>query len=163
MFENPRRGRQARNFTTNVRKILDRKIVFRTDIFRKLSLRAPVNSTITSTNFSAILILGSCLVVSRLHSNDAGVPGLPPNLVILFFKFFFFQSDRSTQYQETHSTLNGKKNGGDGLEWKKWLRFKKYPDTCGGGLKVHINNPTSSPESICIPIWRAKTLRRGFT
>ena len=25
MFENPRRGRQARNFTTNVPKILDRK------------------------------------------------------------------------------------------------------------------------------------------
>ena len=25
MFENPRRGRQARNFTTNVLKILDRK------------------------------------------------------------------------------------------------------------------------------------------
>ena len=45
--------------------------------------------------------------------------------------------------------------GGDGLEWKKGLRFQKYPDTCGGGLKVHINNPTSSPESICIPIWRA--------
>ena len=34
MFENPRRGRQARNFTTNVPKILDRKsIVFLTDIF----------------------------------------------------------------------------------------------------------------------------------
>ena len=26
MFENPRRGRQARNFTTNVPKILDRKL-----------------------------------------------------------------------------------------------------------------------------------------
>ena len=37
MFENLRRGRQARNFTTNVPKI-----VFRTDIFRKLSLGAPV-------------------------------------------------------------------------------------------------------------------------
>ena len=27
--------------------------------------------------FGAILILGSCLVVSRIHSNDPGVPGLP--------------------------------------------------------------------------------------
>ena len=27
MFENPRRGRQARNFTTNVPKILDLKFV----------------------------------------------------------------------------------------------------------------------------------------
>ena len=34
-----------------------------------------LNFTITSTNVSAILILGSCLV-SRLHSNDAGVTGL---------------------------------------------------------------------------------------
>ena len=27
-------------------------------------------------------------------------------LAILFFRFFFFQSDRPTQYQETHSTVN---------------------------------------------------------
>ena len=31
-----------------------------------------------------------------------------------FLGFFFFQSDRPTQYQERHSTLNEKK-GGDGL------------------------------------------------
>ena len=37
MFENPRRGRQARNFTTNSRS----QIGFRTDIFRKLTLGAP--------------------------------------------------------------------------------------------------------------------------
>ena len=42
MFENPRRGRQARNFTKNVPKILDLKIiVFRPDIFQKLTLGAP--------------------------------------------------------------------------------------------------------------------------
>ena len=41
MFENPRRGRQARNFTTNVPKILGSQIVFRTDTFRKLTLGAP--------------------------------------------------------------------------------------------------------------------------
>ena len=43
MFENPRGGRQARNFTTDVPKILDLKsqIVFRKDIFRKLTLGAP--------------------------------------------------------------------------------------------------------------------------
>ena len=39
MFENPRRGRQERKFTTNVPKILDLK--FRTDIFRKLTFGAP--------------------------------------------------------------------------------------------------------------------------
>ena len=39
MFENPRRGRQERKFTTNVPKFLDLK--FRTDIFRKSTLGAP--------------------------------------------------------------------------------------------------------------------------
>ena len=41
MFENPRRGKQGRNFTTNVPKILGSQIVFRTDTFRKLTLGAP--------------------------------------------------------------------------------------------------------------------------
>ena len=42
MFENPRRGRQARNSTTNVPKILDLKSSSEsTDIFRKLTLGAP--------------------------------------------------------------------------------------------------------------------------
>ena len=40
MFENPRKGRQARNFTTNVPKIPYLKFVFRTDISRKLTLGA---------------------------------------------------------------------------------------------------------------------------
>ena len=41
MFENPRRGRQARNFTTNVPKILDLKSSSEQIFFRKLSLGAP--------------------------------------------------------------------------------------------------------------------------
>ena len=41
MFENPRRGRQARNFTTNVPKILDLKSSLEQIFFRKLSLGAP--------------------------------------------------------------------------------------------------------------------------
>ena len=41
MFENLRRGRQARNFTTNVPKILDLKSSFEQIFFRKLSLGAP--------------------------------------------------------------------------------------------------------------------------
>ena len=40
MFENPRRGRKAINFTRNVPKILDLK----SDIFRKLSSGAPAVS-----------------------------------------------------------------------------------------------------------------------
>ena len=46
MFENPRRGMQARNFATNVPKILDLKSSSEQIFFRKLSLGAPVNCTI---------------------------------------------------------------------------------------------------------------------
>ena len=41
MFVNPRRDRQARNFTTNVPKILDLKSSSEQIFFRKLSLGAP--------------------------------------------------------------------------------------------------------------------------
>ena len=42
MFENARRGRQARIFTTNVPKILDLKSSSEQILFRKLTLGAPV-------------------------------------------------------------------------------------------------------------------------
>ena len=42
LFENPRRGRQARNFTENDPKILGLKSSSEQIIFRKLSLGAPV-------------------------------------------------------------------------------------------------------------------------
>ena len=41
MFENPRRGRQARNFTTNAPKILDLKSFSEQIFSRKLPLGAP--------------------------------------------------------------------------------------------------------------------------
>ena len=42
MFENPRTGRQAKNFAANVQEILSRsQIVFQKDIFGKLTLGAP--------------------------------------------------------------------------------------------------------------------------
>ena len=42
MFENPRRGRQARNFTTNAPKILDLKSSSEQIFSRILPLGAPV-------------------------------------------------------------------------------------------------------------------------
>ena len=42
MFENPRRGRQAEKFYNKCSENSRSQIVFRTDIFRKLSLGAPV-------------------------------------------------------------------------------------------------------------------------
>ena len=46
MFENPRRGRQARNFTTNAPKILDLKSSSEQIFFLKLSLGAPAYSAV---------------------------------------------------------------------------------------------------------------------
>ena len=40
--------------------------------------------------------------------------------VLLFFLVFFFQSDRPTQYQETHSTVNEEKKG-DGLSKREFF------------------------------------------
>ena len=49
MSENPRRGWQARNFTTNVPKILDLKSSSEKIFFRKLSLGAPAAAKSHST------------------------------------------------------------------------------------------------------------------
>ena len=48
MFENPRRGRQARNFTTNNPKILDLKSSSEQIFSRKLPLGAPETSVFPS-------------------------------------------------------------------------------------------------------------------
>ena len=45
MFENPRRGRKARNFTTNAPKILDLKSSSEQIFSRKLPLGAPVDES----------------------------------------------------------------------------------------------------------------------
>ena len=68
MFENPRRGRQARNFTTNVPKILDFKSSSEQIFFRKLSLGAPGKSDKGREKDSYFLSSGdseglSCLVL----------------------------------------------------------------------------------------------------
>ena len=58
MFENPRRGRQARNFTTNAPKILDLKSSSEQIFSRKLPLGAPelshiVDRILLPTKFEA--------------------------------------------------------------------------------------------------------------
>ena len=50
-FENPRRGRQARNFSENDPKILDLKSSSEQIIFRKLSLGAPGKTRLQQTTF----------------------------------------------------------------------------------------------------------------
>ena len=56
MFENPRRSRQARNFTENDTKILDLKSSSEQIIFRKLPLGAP-DSRDDFTNSSIVIIM----------------------------------------------------------------------------------------------------------
>ena len=51
MFENPRRGRQARNFTTNVPKILDLKSSSEQIFYEKLTLGAPAARFENNYNF----------------------------------------------------------------------------------------------------------------
>ena len=58
MFENPRRGMQARNFTTNVPKILDLKSSSEQIFSRKLSLGAP------DTNFLHFFLVPLPLISS---------------------------------------------------------------------------------------------------
>ena len=56
LLENPRRGMQARNFTTNVPKILDPKSSSEQIFFRKLSLAAPVKLMVYKATMQARLV-----------------------------------------------------------------------------------------------------------
>ena len=68
------------------------------------------------------------------------------------FQVFFFQSDRSTQYQETHSTLNGKKKwGGGGMAWngKNGSAFKNIRIRVEGASRyILITQP--HPQSLFV-------------
>ena len=57
MFENPRRGRQARNFAKNVLKILDLKSSSEQIFSEKLTLGAPVLSVTEIAPKSPLLCL----------------------------------------------------------------------------------------------------------
>ena len=57
MFENPRRGRQARNFAKNVLKILDLKSSSKQIFSEKLTLGAPVLSVTEIAPKSPLLCL----------------------------------------------------------------------------------------------------------
>ena len=59
MFENPRSGRQARNFTTNVPKILVLKTSSEQIFSRKLPLGAPDFGVQTTVN---LWVMDKCLI-----------------------------------------------------------------------------------------------------
>jgi len=70
-FENPRRGRQARNLTTNVPKILDLKSSSEQIFSRKLSLGAPVKR-----EQAYKLSIGELILVGVGGGVRRNVPGL---------------------------------------------------------------------------------------
>ena len=84
-----------------------------------------------------MLTLYQHLVVFKLDGYYAEVPGLlaPDNFPILFLFFFSF-SDRPTQNQKTHSTINEKK--GDGLITgsNSSMQTDKMDD--GKGSRAHV-------------------------
>ena len=91
MFENPRRGRQARNFTTNVPKILVRKSSSEQIFSRKLPLGAPDKySSVTENNVQTLKVrLFTTKVIKRhvkLHvkSNVTQIPRESTPYITLF-------------------------------------------------------------------------------
>ena len=74
MFENPRGGRQARNFTTNAPKILDLKSSSEQIFSRKLPLGAPEKTTHDQLIASTLIILVSRIVcMNKASVNDLTV------------------------------------------------------------------------------------------
>ena len=59
-------------------------------------------------------------------------------LLVICFYVFFFQSDRPTQYQEMHSTLNENKKKGDGLTALKKSGLSHPSCSVGPNEYVHI-------------------------
>ena len=94
MFENPRRGRQARNFTTNAPKILVLKSSSEQIFSRKLPLDAPAFSLLSffrlSSSFPAhsfTHILGNAGMDSLIHQlSKPSHPNVIPKFAIYFLK-----------------------------------------------------------------------------
>ena len=85
MFENPRRVRQARNFTTNVPKILDLKSSSEQVFSRKLPLGAPELYAESARNFCSDLPVG--IGIKRIKKMQTTTiiranQGVPPQVQI---------------------------------------------------------------------------------
>ena len=88
MFENPRRSRQARNFTTNAPKILDLKSSSEQIFSRKLPLGAPAVFQV----IKICVLLPACIWFSRtvdVICISAGTGIYLKNIIISSYTFYF--------------------------------------------------------------------------
>ena len=123
MFENPRRGRQARTFTANAPKILDLKSSSEQIFSRKLPLGAPAQ----------------CLAVVELQSSQlstAVARRLKPYTCIFFREYFLYNAlktfpvtqFRSSERRKLHFTESNFTNlpGGGGMLPDQLNHFIRY-------------------------------------
>ena len=133
MFENPRRGRQARNFTTNASKILHLKSSSEQIFSRKLPLGAPAQ----------------CLAVVELQSSQlstAVARRLKPYTCIFFREHFLYNALKTFPVTQFRSSERRK------LHFRE-SNFKNLPG--GGGhapgpaepLHPVLPNATENPAS----------------
>ena len=113
MFENPRRGRQARDFSENDPKILDLKSSSEQIIFRKLSLGAPDKPIVHSGFNSAAKII--------YHRTFSNVSSIKQETAALKNPCFF-----CTHWELTYADLQEKSAHIHGL-WSKYT-LKEYVD-----------------------------------
>ena len=100
MFENPRRGRQARNFSENDPKILDLKSSSEQIIFRKLSLGAPDKPIVHSGFNSAAKI-----IYHRTSSNVSSIKQETAALKNPCFFFALIENSHTLFYRKSQHTF----------------------------------------------------------
>ena len=111
MFENPRRGRQARNFTTNASKILHLKSSSEQIFSRKLPLGAPAQ----------------CLAVVELQSSQlstAVARRLKPHTCIFFREYFLHNALKTFPVTQFRSSERRKLH----------FRESNFTNLPGGGM-----------------------------
>ena len=115
MFENPRRGRQARNFTTNVPKILDLKSSSEQIFSRKLPLGAHVRSIAGQLDLRIGQKPARCVTYLSLSSFTSLTLSWSPYLLVLLTFLITSFSARSGVFLEefVHYESRPKKNGNE--------------------------------------------------
>ena len=130
MFENPRRGRQARNFTTNVPKILVLKSSSEQIFSRKLPLGAPVLRTYWAVYDICRVQTADCRLQMSYTAYRA-----PRFIRVLLTKYSVSRARRDTSYNDPYRQAPPRKwyflqpSNFVYLKWgmKKWISRGSLP------------------------------------